>query len=178
MGALFLGFFKKTHKMALRVLVVLIFINPGMPLYLTGLKYISTHTHLKSLDILHKDLQETKEEFEKKHGLRIEHEENLKKENLLEKVGHALTHAVSTIEEHIVKDLKFFTEFTKKVGIDFIKKSIHLLVFNIVLFFLLPLLYIYMFLVVLSKLFNFPLDKDHINDLIAKIEEKAQEKIV
>lgn len=171
-GTLFLGFFKKTHKIGLRWLVVFLLINPGMSLYLSSLKHISHHTQIKTLDILHNDLKETKNEFQKKHILRINHEEQLKKENLLEKVAHALIHPISSIAEHIINDFKFFTEFTKKAGFDLIKKSMHVLVANIILFFLLPLLYFYIFLIALKKLFFFPLDKEHLLDIIDKFNSK------
>lgn len=167
--ALLLAFIKKTHKLALRIFVVFIFINPGMPLYFSGLKIIADHTHLHLLDTFHQELIETKEEFDKKHLLRVQHEEQLKKENLIEKIGLGLVHAVEGIAEHIIRDLKFFTEFTKKVGIELIKKSIKILVANLILFLLLPLLYMYIFLLLLNKIFNFPLDKEHLNELIEKI---------
>lgn len=153
------SFIKKTHTLALRILIILLFINPGMPIYLNILNSISKHTQINMVETFKTELDKTHKEFSNKHIQQTQHESKLKKENLLEKAGEEIVDVAEKIGGHIIQDFKFFTDFTKNLGVAFLNKSIKLFVAHIVLFLLLPLLYIYIFLLLLHKLFNFSLNK-------------------
>ncbi len=166
-------FIKKYSQMAIRLLVIVLLINPGLPIYVVGMNYASQSLQVSLGSKLQARLSATKSKYEKKQKENKEKQE-ARKQRQLKKAkakGHDDIGLIKKAEDAVIgtaEDIgttvgEGFSDLldTLKEG----KKELMILIINlisslIVLFVLLPLLYFYFVGFILKKFFHFSMLKE------------------
>ncbi|GAA4272751.1 hypothetical protein U6A24_08355 [Aquimarina gracilis] len=161
-------FIEKYKRLALKLLIVALLINPGLSLYVNGIHYVSDTMELDLGSKLHEHLSAIKNKYNKKRE-KITTQQEARKKRQLEKArkkGHKDISIVKKVEDAVVnkvEDIGVGVEEGFSEAFEILKegkKELMKLIINmasnlVVLFLILPLLYFYIMSFVFKKFFHF-----------------------
>ncbi|WP_108870364.1 hypothetical protein [Aquimarina aquimarini] len=161
-------FFKKYKKVALKLLIIFLLVNPGISLYVNGIHYVSDtmkldlgsslHAHLSSIKNKYEEKKEkvtAKQETRKKRQLEKAKKKGHKDIGIFKKVEDAVVNKVEDVGVDIEEGASEAFEVLKEGKKELMKLIINMISNLIVLFLLLPLLYFYLMSFLLKKFFHF-----------------------
>ncbi|WP_024772696.1 hypothetical protein [Aquimarina macrocephali] len=175
-------FFEKYKKVALKLLIIALLINPGLSLYVNGIHYVSDTMELDLGSSLHEHLSSIKNKYEAKRK-HIKSKQEARKERQLEKAkekGHKKIGLFKKVEDAVVDKVEDVSvdvgegfseafEILKEGKKELMKLIINMISNLIVLFLILPLLYFYFMSFLLKKFFHF--------SALSKIKETQEENL-
>jgi len=162
MGLLFgLTFIKKARLIALRVLVVLLFVNPGLSLYILTVKSISNAAKLDSGQEITKQLESIGnlsgkglEGMSKEGGVDQGRVVGTKQEiDIFSKIGEYIKDKTMDTSKFISKQLEIAKSYLSQVLENLFKATINYFINVLVLFFILPVVYFYILYLLIKRIF-------------------------
>ncbi|WP_438711275.1 hypothetical protein ACSTS3_22440 [Aquimarina muelleri] len=161
-------FLKNYNKIALKLLIIALLINPGLSMYVNGIHYVSDTMQLDLGSSLHEHLSSIKNKYQEKRE-KVETKQEDRKEKQLEKAkerGHkgigifrkvedAVVNKVEDIGVDVEEGVSEAFEVLKEGKKEIMKLIINMISNLIVLFLILPLLYFYIMSFLLKKFFHF-----------------------
>lgn len=161
-------FLKNYNKIALKLLLIALLINPGLSMYVNGIHYVSDTMQLDLGSSLHEHLSSIKNKYQEKRE-KVETKQEERKEKQLEKAkerGHkgigifrkvedAVVNKVEDIGVDVEEGFSEAFEVLKEGKKEIMKLIINMISNLIVLFLILPLLYFYIMSFLLKKFFHF-----------------------
>ncbi len=161
-------FLKKYKQIALKFLIIILLINPGLSLYVNGIKYVSQSMELNLGSDLNKHLSSIKNKYEERHK-KLKSKQEIKKEKQLErarKKGHkgigifrkaedAVENTIEDVGVDIGQGVSEIFEVLKNGKKELMKLILNMISNLIVLFLILPLFYFYILSFLLKKFFHF-----------------------
>ncbi|OHD10573.1 MAG: hypothetical protein A2086_09450 [Spirochaetes bacterium GWD1_27_9] len=149
-------FVKPINKIAIKVLIILLFINPGLKFYIVGVEFISKSTKLEMGKSIKKhfekiDLSLKENKTENNGELQNKSEE---KKSLLEKAKDLFFNPQENILNKAKGEILKFSGYMNDLISYLVELTIEYIISVTILFFILPLLYFYSLYIVLKKFFK------------------------
>ncbi|MDG1804944.1 glycoside hydrolase family 25 protein [Flavicella sp.] len=153
----FIGtFFINYRTIATKILLFLFVLNPGLPAFVSGVKYISKEMQFEQADSLHKNLSDLHDKYKEKE-LSYEHFEKIRDEkqlakaeksgktklNFFTRVGDATEDDFHLAAEHIEEGVSEFLIILKSASKTIIIQTLNLLSSIVFQFLLLPFAFFY-----------------------------------
>ncbi|WP_103071517.1 ATP synthase subunit B family protein [Aquimarina sediminis] len=161
-------FIEKYKKVALKLLIISLLINPGLSMYVNGIHYVSDtmkldlgsslHEHLSSIKSKYEEKREkltSKQEARKKRQLEKAKEKGHKDIGLFKKVEDTVVNKVEDVGVNIEEGVSEAYQILKEGKKELMKLIINMISNLIVLFLILPLLYFYLMSFLLKRFFHF-----------------------
>ncbi|WP_160114816.1 hypothetical protein [Aquimarina sp. AU474] len=161
-------FLKKYKQIALKLLIIILLINPGLSLYVNGIKYISQsmelnlgsniHQHLSLIKNKYKEKREkikSKQEIRKEEQLKKAKEKGHKGIGIFTKAEDAVKNTVEDIGVDIGQGVSETFDVLKNGKKELMKLILNMISNLVVLFLILPLFYFYILSFLLKKFFHF-----------------------
>lgn len=175
-------FFEKYKKVALKLLIIVLLINPGLSLYVNGIHYVSDTMELSLGSSLHEHLSSIKNKYEakkthikskqearKNRQLEKAREKGRKGIGIFKKVEDAVVDKIEDVSVDAEEGFSKAFEILKEGKKELMKLIINMISNLIVLFLILPLLYFYLMSFLLKKFFHF--------SGLSKVEEAQEENL-
>ncbi|MCK8521434.1 hypothetical protein M0D21_07640 [Aquimarina sp. D1M17] len=161
-------FWKKYSLLAIRLLIIMLLINPGLSIYVNGIHYVSKsmeltlgsdlQLHLASIKNKYEEKKEhlkTKQESRKQKQLEKAKKKGHKDISIFKKAEDAVVDKVEDIGVDVGEGFSETFEVLKEGKKELMKLMINMVSNLVVLFLILPLLYFYFMSFLLKKFFHF-----------------------
>ncbi|MEM7296782.1 MAG: hypothetical protein AAF391_00780 [Bacteroidota bacterium] len=165
-------FFKRFHSISYKALIICLMINPGLLLYVSALNYMSQEAKLDLGVSLQKELAATHEKYQAKEQERKQKrserdqkqlekakEQGKDKIGLLDQIEDKVGDTISDTSNKIGEEFQYSLDVIKVGGKKLVQMVVNTMVTIIVVFLVLPIVYLYLINLALKRLFNIQLNK-------------------
>lgn len=173
------SFISKYRILSLKLIVLLLFINPGLPAYVSGVKYLTKEAKLdlgtdltQELQNAHanynKRVQENKSQEETRNQIQLKKVEleGKSKVSSLKRLEDKASDDIKKVDDKVIEGISDAYQVLKGATKEITIKSINLLTSILIQFILLPFLYFFGFFTLYKKFVSAPVAESYLEKLL------------